>query len=665
MLAVGASRLTQAAVHVGHGGDEIAYAAGSSVIFWHPGKPQTAIHADSEVTALAAGADRLLVGTKAGAALVYQNGELAKKIQLDAPITCVALDESLVAVGTSSKKVYLSGRINREYILEYTPLCMAVAGPLLAVGGSSVRFSIVDLETDESVNLEGHTNWVRGLDFWPEQNEYVLASASQDKFIRLWRLKRVGGAEEQSAGSSLPGKVHIFGGWTAVYEALLVGHDDGVVAISWNQRKKQLLSSSSDSSLIVWQGGSDDSNNYSDQDVWMPFQRLGDVSISGSSTATGGSGGFWSAVWTDKYVATISRTGALRLWLSDDGEWAPTAGPTGHTRSVTDVCWMNGALLSTSLDQTTRMWRTSPEGVLYELSRAQIHGYDMLVVATLDDSRFISAGDEKTARVFEMPRQIAHLLKENHMHAPHTDNLPEIASVPALSLSNKTTPELEGSSINNPPREDQLQRLTLWPEIEKLYGHGFEISAVDVSPSHRYVATCCRAKNERYAVVRIYDAEDGWRQLAPLHGLTMTATRLRYSPNGDYLLAVSRDRQWILFGGNQEMLAKPRAHARIIWDAAWVSPTEFVTASRDRSLRKWNTAGELLGTINFDAPATACDARDGVVAVGLETGAIKLLSSADLREVPCDLKGEGRINRVALSGGYLAIASNTLRVGAL
>lgn len=62
-----------------------------------------------------------------------------------------------------------------------------------------------------------------------------------------------------------------------------------------------------------------------------------------------------------------------------------------------------------SLDQTTRVHGAipGPDGTAFswhELSRPQIHGYDILGVTFLDTLRFVSIADEKVARVFEAPR---------------------------------------------------------------------------------------------------------------------------------------------------------------------------------------------------------------------------------------------------------------------
>jgi elongator complex protein 2 len=40
----------------------------------------------------------------------------------------------------------------------------------------------------------------------------------------------------------------------------------------------------------------------------------------------------------------------------------------------------------------------------HEVSRPQVHGYDLLGVVSLDPLRFVSVADEKVARVFGAPR---------------------------------------------------------------------------------------------------------------------------------------------------------------------------------------------------------------------------------------------------------------------
>lgn len=54
-------------------------------------------------------------------------------------------------------------------------------------------------------------------------------------------------------------------------------------------------------------------------------------------------------------------------------------------------------------DSTAKSW--------HELSRPQVHGYDLVDVAFLDPFKFVSISDEKVARVFEAPRGFVHVVK--------------------------------------------------------------------------------------------------------------------------------------------------------------------------------------------------------------------------------------------------------------
>lgn len=171
-----------------------------------------------------------------------------------------------------------------------------------------------------------------------------------------------------------------------------------------------------------------------------------------------------------------------------------------------------------------------------------------------------------------------------------------------------------------------------------------------MSNSRRLVATACRATTAEHAVIRIYDTEK-WQPVGePLEGHNLTVTRVSFSPDDRYVLTVSRDRSWRLFGiwesGGYKPLTLDKSHGRIIWDCAWAREGDvFATASRDKTVRIWSgnhTSWTALTTILTKEAATAIDFRqaDGehrrLLAVGLEKGDVvvysNILGSSDWTE---------------------------------
>lgn len=263
------------------------------------------------------------------------------------------------------------------------------------------------------------------------------------------------------------------------------------------------------------------------------------------------------------------------------------------------------------------------------------------------------------------------------VRASSSQQRPAAASVPALGLSNRavfegqaqeaqvdelgrslvsTLPDHlpasgKGGSDARPPVEEELLGSTLWPEVDKLYGHGYELLCCDASPldGGRLVATSCRAASTEHCVVRIYDQSQAWKQIGTLEGHTLSVTRIRFSPDGRWILTVSRDRTWRLFSVRESRgsftfepfaHADDAAHSRIIWDASWTDDGKiFATASRDRSVKIWRIVaakkaevgdGKMavqlvaqLPRLTDAATALAFDAANRL-AVGLDNGTVVL-----------------------------------------
>lgn len=678
-----------------------------------------------------------------------------------APIHCIAVLDSVSDVRRTGERIFASGAADASikiwkfggrqiHLLQtikaspkYFPLSLALStlgnsedSYILASAGTKdiVQIYIASSNAGEAAgpefklqaNLTGHEGWIRSLHFAREKkggaadSDLLLASASQDKYIRLWRVHEGRELPAQAAQNSDPASGAYLPGrspsnkayrmkpgdvdYSITFEALLFGHDDWIYSAKWhaqNDGKLQLLSTSADNSLAIWEA--DPSSG-----IWVTSARLGELSREkGATTATGSIGGFWTGLWSPSgaSVVCLGRTGSWRRWdySQEEERWLPEIAVTGHSRAVMGISWSgNGEyLLSTASDQTSRLhaeWKGG-HGTWHEMSRPQIHGYDLNCIDSLGDSQFVSGADEKLMRVFSEPRGVAKLLKrlagtgsaggdktEGEEDAELAGR-PDGANMPVLGLSNKAIDAIDDDQevaqpahddrdavdpasavrrsaleLDRPPLEETLSRHTLWPEVEKLYGHGYEISCLAVSHDGTLVASACRASSLNHAVIRLFETARWTEVRPPLAAHSLTVARLRFSPDDRLLLSVGRDRQWAVFErgvGDEDRLtykllqSNPKGHARMILDAAWADGLEtrvFATAGRDKQVKIWRSKSDgsdigsfdLEGAIPQDHPVTAVDflwrrARAGtlVLAVGTEAGklAIYTLSSEDMKVI--------------------------------
>ncbi|CAN9187702.1 unnamed protein product [Alternaria alternata] len=585
---------------------------------------------------------------------------------------------------------------------KYFPLNLALAtlddtSVVLAVAGTRATIQIFVSQEGQfqlSATLSGHEGWIRALAFTREtsdpNSDLLLASASQDKYVRLWRLHRGNELPAASSalndpalgglGKALSNKAHWISSATSkhsiTFEALLLGHEDWIYQASWRHRegKLQLLTASEDNSVAIWES---DPNS----GVWVCITRLGEISAQkGSTSATGSAGGFWIGLWSPdgNTVVSLGRTGSWRKWTysSTEDMWTQQVAITGHVREVKGVSWSRDGsyMLSTGSDQTSRLYsqwkREGASASWHEFSRPQIHGYDLNCVDAVSNSQFVSGADEKLLRIFDEPRGVADMLEKlSGITASTTAELPDAANIPVLGLSNKAiqavgdddpvenADEDEREAVDpasvirkstlefsHPPFEDHLARHLLWPETEKLYGHGYEISAVAVSRDGSLVATACRASSIDHAVIRLYDTKE-WLEVKPaLKAHSLTVTALQFSPDDKYLLSVGRDRQWVIWGRSDEpslytlKYSNPKGHSRMILGAAW-TPLEvptFMTAGRDKSVKIWQIVDndvQLKATIPANAAVTAVSCNNVLpggkimFAYGTENGEIGIANT--------------------------------------
>uniref|UniRef100_A0A8C2IZN4 Elongator complex protein 2 n=1 Tax=Cyprinus carpio TaxID=7962 RepID=A0A8C2IZN4_CYPCA len=584
-----------------------------------------------------------------------------------------ASSDSTVKLWTSSSDTGTIGSV----------IITSLAVPVLACGGDDSRVHLyvqLNGQFQRLLTLSGHEDWVRCVEWATKDGELWLASCSQDCLIRVWRLFAKAATEPvQQTDAVLKMKENVFqvsgDEFAVTLETVLAGHENWVYGIHWQppcvkgdsvEQPLKLLSASVDKTMILW-GPEEDSG------MWVELVRVGEV---GGNTL-----GFYGCQMSPDGFMILAHAfhGALHLWHCDSnqGEWRPSVVISGHFNAVQDLSWdpEGDFIITVGSDQTTRLftpWTRNGRSEItwHEISRPQIHGYDMQCLTMVGRFQFVSGADEKVLRVFKAPRNFVESFANiscTPLEKLLGSDLPEGASTPALGLSNKAvfqgmnplnslaTGEFALSNqykesyfqplkLTEPPTEDDLLQNTLWPEVQKLYGHGFEMFCLASDSERTVVASACKASKSEHAAILLWSTTS-WKQLQSLPCHSLTVTQMAFSPNGRLLLAVSRDRTWSLWRrGNPDTdteasfslyanTSKDTAvHTRIIWSCDWSSDSKyFVTSSRDKKVGLGESVTPCSSVLDVGDSATAvsicpylCSDQSYLLAVGLENGKIVL-----------------------------------------
>uniref|UniRef100_A0A803WC12 Elongator complex protein 2 n=1 Tax=Ficedula albicollis TaxID=59894 RepID=A0A803WC12_FICAL len=541
--------------------------------------------------------------------------------------------------------------------------------PILACGGDDCKISLFIQQNGQfqkTLVLPGHEDWIRGVEWAVCGEDLFLASCAQDCLIRIWKVCTKLKQLPETEDDSIKLKENIFTvkdadtSYAVSLESVLAGHENWVYAVHWQpslskdgsmQQPMRILSASMDKTVIIWEPDKESG-------VWLEQVRVGEV---GGNTL-----GFFDCQFSPDGSMIIAHAfhGALHLWKQatvNKKEWTPEVVISGHFNSVEDVKWdpEGEFIISVGSDQTTRLfapWKRKEETEVtwHEIARPQVHGYDLRCLAMIGRFEFVSGADEKVLRVFRAPKNFIENFSNitgipmEKLCSRQSSDLPEGATVPALGLSNKAVfegdmavqPDEDEESFNaisnqypeiyfqpliltEPPPEDHLLQNTLWPEIQKLYGHGYEVFCVACNNSNTVIASACKASKKEHAAIILWSTTS-WKKLQSLSFHNLTVTQLAFSPDDSFLLAVSRDRNWSLWRKQDSSESGPvftccaytdkntAVHSRIIWSCDWTPDSKyFITGSRDKKVIN------VKGLDSIKPCSTVLDAGDSVTAVGI------------------------------------------------
>ena len=436
-------------------------------------------------------------------------------------------------------------------------------------------------------------------------------------------------------------------------EALLIGHEEGVTSVAWHPNPKPiygedmiLVSSSMDRSIFIWSEVSG---------IWAPVSRVGSAGgILGGSIGSSLLGflNIQLEPRDGRWMMGQGYGGALHFFSCEPGNcddnisveeraalapWKAQPCLTGHFADVTDLCWESTAgdyLLTVSNDHTCRAWASlavtnavplEKEEVWVEIARPQVHGYSISAIASVStkDRRhlLVSGADEKELRVFDATKTFITLLgKLCHSEEDEASHRVDLAFIPSLGLSNKASAaegaEQDSSGVSESntqlPLERDLGAVSLWPEIQKLYGHNTELFRLtstaasnvgtenDITPKDTIVASSARARDAEAACIRLWNITENRCLQVLTGGHRSTVTAMCFSPDANHLVTSGKDRRLCVWSRiNDEFTlscAMDMAHRRIVWGTHFCpfDSSVFATCSRDGSIKIWklsNTDG--------------------------------------------------------------------------
>ncbi|MDZ8134428.1 MAG: serine/threonine-protein kinase [Nostoc sp. DedQUE04] len=292
-------------------------------------------------------------------------------------------------------------------------LAISPDGYTLASASDDKNIKLWDLNTKKVLaSLSGHSQAVKSVTFSP--NGQILATASNDKTIKLWQVETLeeictllGHAQAvKSVAFSPDGQILASGSWDKTIKlwdvntgreiCTIAGHQLKINSVAFSPQGQLLASASYDRTIRLWQlrafGGFEE--KFENRPCYSLLSTL--------------SGHAWAVLTVafspdGQILATGSDDNTIKLWEVNTGRLICTL--VGHSWSVVAVAFTadGETLLSASCDKTVKLWRVSTAEEIVTLSG---HVDSVSAVAVSKVTQLIASGSrDKTIKLWQLVEQ--------------------------------------------------------------------------------------------------------------------------------------------------------------------------------------------------------------------------------------------------------------------